>query len=179
MARFSLAEVQHAVQSLAVGREIAAPALRDVDTYCDEAALHGQGSRDAVHFLGRALETAAIASAVSLFADRYVVEAGDKCKLRQLLAQRGPEVLREVAQWMGNYASALPGHAAHTRRVTHNLTALRRARGDVYRMLLHTMREQRPPELVQQRRRKLRGAASMPYERSPASAVEAGAWGSW
>lgn len=54
---FSFAEVQHAVQSLATGKELAPPALRDVNTYCDEAAmLYGQGSRDAAHFLGRALE---------------------------------------------------------------------------------------------------------------------------
>ena len=55
--QYSFAEVQHAVQSLATGTELSPPALRDVNTYCDEAAiLHGQGSRDAAHFLGRALE---------------------------------------------------------------------------------------------------------------------------
>lgn len=55
--RYSQAEIQHAVQSLAAIRAIASPALRDVNTYCEEAAiLQSQGSRDAVHFLGRALE---------------------------------------------------------------------------------------------------------------------------
>ena len=58
------------------------------------------------------------------------------------------QVLREVAQWMRAYARALDGHAALVRRVTHNLAALRRARGDVYRTLKHVMREQRPRELV-------------------------------
>ena len=58
------------------------------------------------------------------------------------------QVLGEVAQWMRTYASALDGHAALVRRVTHNLAALRRARGDVYRTLKHVMRERRPRELV-------------------------------
>ncbi len=58
------------------------------------------------------------------------------------------QVLREVAQWMRAYASALDDHAALVRRVTSNLAALRRARADVYRTLKHVMREQRPRELV-------------------------------
>ena len=58
------------------------------------------------------------------------------------------QVLREVAQWMRAYASALDDHAALVRRVTHNLAALRRARGDVYRTLKHVMRERHPRELV-------------------------------
>jgi hypothetical protein len=57
LARFSFAELQQAVLSLAA--DIPPAALRDVATYCEEASLlrtRPKGSRDAVHFLGRALE---------------------------------------------------------------------------------------------------------------------------
>ncbi len=57
LARFSFTELQQAVLSLAA--DIPPAALRDVATYCEEASLlrtRPKGSRDAVHFLGRALE---------------------------------------------------------------------------------------------------------------------------
>ena len=96
---FSFAEVQHAVQSLATGRELAPPALRDVNTYCDEAAmLYGQGSRDAAHFLGRALE---VCTGLNLYGAWRMQEIClTSCGF-------GPDLGREA--WLGDEPS--PGEA--------------------------------------------------------------------
>ena len=39
-----------------------------------------------------AVQTSAIASAVDLFMERYAADAADRCSLRQLMTQSGPQV---------------------------------------------------------------------------------------
>lgn len=52
-----------------------------------------------------ATQTAAIASAVSDFAEQYVLEASERSKLKQLLAHSGPQV--SVLVVGGYYAESL------------------------------------------------------------------------
>ncbi len=49
---------------------------------------------------------------------------------------------------MSAYAAALDPHLTHVRSVTLNLAVLRRARLDIYRVLVHVMRTHRPQEQV-------------------------------
>ena len=58
------------------------------------------------------------------------------------------QVLSQVARCMSAYAAALDPHLAHVRSVTLNLAVLRRARLDIYRVLVSVMRTHRPQEQV-------------------------------